>query len=144
MRHQLLYLIDGLMIHSIHFSLIWSTSFHSVHFCPFNPFWTNWALMLILFVGCLFSFGINIFFFLLIFGLKSIEFYSIRANSLVLGKMIQIKQVLEIRDMGPKKAIKNKKDKYSKDYHKIQISKIQVLYLYLERKKKKNYNSKLT
>ena len=39
--------------------------------------------------------------------------------------------------MGPKKAIKNKKDKYSKDYHKIQISKIQVLYLYLERKKKK-------
>ena len=50
--------------------------------------------------------------------------------------------------MGPKKAIKNKKDKYSKDYHKIQISKIQVLYLYLERKKKKkknnNNNSKLT
>ena len=50
--------------------------------------------------------------------------------------MIQIKQVLEIRDMGPKKAIKNKKDKYSKDYHKIQISKIQALYLYLKKKKK--------
>ena len=36
----------------------------------------------------------------------------------------------------------NKNDKYSKDYFKIQVSIIQALYLYLERKKK-GYNSNL-
>ena len=69
------------------------------------------------------------------------RFYSIRPKFLVFNLKIQTKLALEIRDMSPKKTLKNKNDKYSQDYLQIQDSIILALYLYLERKK--CYNFKL-
>ena len=78
------------LVHSVHFGPLWSNWYNSVHWVYlvyFSIFWSIESIpdllgfKLIIFVGCLFSFGLkNSVFFLLILGLKSMKFYYIWAK----------------------------------------------------------------
>ena len=76
---------------SVLFSLFQSTSVDLVYFSPLQLILDLLDLKLIFFVNCLFSFWLKnfslfFFFFFLIFGLKSMKFYSIWATLKFLAK----------------------------------------------------------